>query len=135
MAVCPHKQTNRDICLYQNLTWDPFLTSLENQLLENLSSQTLCVCGWRQTSKIWKVQSLYTKGVVLCFLFPWSKESKDIQSSKAFEIPRIRLHPQGFLWSKLFKVIIFLIWHQGLLDPIYSSCSFLAHSGWSRGVK
>lgn len=62
MAVCPHKQTNRDICLYQGLTWDPFLTSLENQLLENLSSQTLCVCEWRQTSKIWKVQSLYTKG-------------------------------------------------------------------------
>lgn len=62
MAVCPHEQTDRRICLYQGLTWDPFLTSLENQLLENLSSQILYVCKWRQTSKIWKVQSLYTKG-------------------------------------------------------------------------
>lgn len=62
MAVCPHEQTDRGICLYQGLTWDPFLTSLENQLLENLSSQILYVCKWRQTSKIWKVQSLYTKG-------------------------------------------------------------------------
>lgn len=102
MAVCRHKQTNRDICLYQNLTWDPFLTSLENQLLENLSSQTLCVCGWRQTSKIWKVQSLYTKGVVLCFLFPWSKESKDIQSSKAFEIPRDQITSSGIPVVKTF---------------------------------
>lgn len=109
----------------------PFLTRLRvtNCLKTCTHNQCVCVCKWRQTARKLKrfFYSTPTKRGVLDFFFPLRQRARAFQSSKAFEILRGQNTSSGihFVCSKGFKdMIFFLIWHQSLLESIYSSCSF-----------